>query len=332
MAMKLKRLNSEHISKAKIKIPNKLPLLESLCWNIHNPYSLSPKEMLSIYEERWHFKDVLGRLNQDEGRFIRQISTQFQGLPLIEMNDSKEAIFTGIETIISKLDANLFHQHQIMLGGGALIGILHQQLRYSSDLDFLVAPENYNQLRYSLRQGKSIFTSQDELEIGSPRIDRYGIRYPIRFNYHERSIALKLEIVAEWNLKIDRPEIIRSIPCLNLCDRITAKLLTNVDRGADRSKFSRDLIDLAIIATQTEIPIEAIEKAQNIYPDTIERLTETIALFQRFTRYRDRCYEKLQINRPEIIIDGVDYLAQMCDLELTERTFKETNFDYLEPK
>ena len=56
-----------------ITIPNRLPLLEGLCWNIADPYKLTPSEMLGIYEERWHFLDVLGKLDRSEIEFIRQI-------------------------------------------------------------------------------------------------------------------------------------------------------------------------------------------------------------------------------------------------------------------
>ncbi|MFM2315227.1 MAG: hypothetical protein RLZZ04_4503, partial [Cyanobacteriota bacterium] len=201
---------------------------------------------------------------------------------------------------------------------------------YSSDLDFLIAPEDYKVLGYQLRQGESIFTSTKGLEVSSPRIDRYGIRYPIRFNQKDREIVIKLEIVSEWNMEIEEPELLNNIPCLNLKDRITAKLLANVDRGYDESKFSRDLIDLAIIGSQSKIPIEAVDKAKNIYPDALTALKETIQRFQDYPEYRNKCYENLQIDQPLIVINGLDYLAKRCAMNPTKRTFKETDFSYLE--
>lgn len=321
-------------SQGSINIPTKLPLLENLCWNIENPYSLSLEEMLAIYEERWRFKGILGELEPTEQGFIKNIVTQFRGLPLVEMNDkkSKEAVFSAIKKITEQININLFDQYRVVLGGGALISMLYQQLRYSSDLDFLVPPQDYNALGYRLRQGESIFTSTDDLEVGNPRIDKYGIRYPIRFNQDNQEITIKLEIVAEWNMAIAEPELINNIPCLNLSDLVTAKLLANVDRGHDQSKFSRDLIDLAIISSQTKIPSTAIDKARSIYPDAISGLKETVAKFQNNPQYREKCYENLQINRPEIIINGIDYLAIKCSLKPTERTYSETDFSYLDPE
>lgn len=318
----------------KIKIPTRLPLLEKLCWNIENPYNLSQEEMLAIYEERWRFEGILGELEATEHRFIKNIVTRFQGLPLVEMNDkkSKKAVLSGIKKITEQLNLNLFKQYQVVLGGGALIGMLYEQLRYSSDLDFLVPPQDYNALGYNLRQGESIFTSTKDLAVGKPRIDKYGIRYPIRFKQNNQEITIKLEIVAEWNMEIEQPELFNNIPCLNLTDRITAKLLANVDRGNDSSKFSRDLIDLGIISRYSKIPSAAINKAKSIYPDAMTRLKETIEKFQDSPEYRERCYDNLQIDHPEIIIDGIDYLARKCALKPTARTFKETNFSYLNPE
>ena len=326
--MKLKQANSEEI-----EIPTKLPLLESLCWNINNPYRLNHEQMLALYEERWRFKGVLGNLEPEESFFIKKLIARYKGLPLIDMNNkNKEAVFKAGKTILARLDNNLLHQHRVVLGGGALIGMLHGQLRYSRDLDFLIAPQDYNKLAYRLRSGESVFAFQDNLEVSEPRIDRYGIRYPVRVKEGGEKFTFKVEIISEWNMQIDTPESIYNIACLNECDRISAKLLANVDRGYDSSKFSRDLIDLAIIASQSKIPSAAIDKATGIYPDALSALIKSIQRFQDYPNYRDKCYENLQINRPEVIIDGIDYLAKKCSLKPTQRTFKETDFSYLDPE
>ncbi|MDJ0648095.1 MAG: hypothetical protein QNJ60_05255 [Xenococcaceae cyanobacterium MO_188.B19] len=46
--------------------------------------------------------------------------------------------------------------------------------------------------------------------------------------------------------------------------------------------------------------------------------------------YREKCYQQLQIDQPFKIINGLDLLAQDLGIELTERTFIETDFSYLE--
>ncbi len=90
--------------------------------------------------------------------------------------------------------------------------------------------------------------------------------------------------------------------------------MANADRWADSSKFSRDLIDLAIMAFERNLPREAIIKAKAAYPDAIDSLKEALVKFQAFPDYRARCYQALQISNPVTIIDGIDYLARKISL------------------
>ena len=315
----------------KLKIPQSLPLLEGLCWNIKNPYSLSPQEMLGIYEERWRFLNVLGSPSDEEIKYIKAIGQEFRGLPLIMGEQSKQDIFDSINFVIEQLDRELFKKQQIVLGGGALIALKHQQLRYSSDLDFLTNPQNFRELKLKLQSGETIFNRTDNIEVKQPRIDKYAIRYPLFVKQGSKEIPLKLEIIADYDLPIGEPEDYNGFPCLNLIDRITAKLLANTDRWADGSKFSRDLIDLAIIAnSQKSLPEEALDKSKLIYRNAGSALQESLIKFQSYPDHREKCYDNLQITQPKLIVDGIDYLAKKCSLELTQRTFKETDFSYLD--
>ena len=315
---------------SELKVPQKLPLLEGLCWNISNPYNLTPEQMLGIYEERWHFLEVLGIPSREEAEYIRAISEKFRGLPLIVEDQNKQNVFASINWVIDRLDKELFVEQRIVLGGGALIGLKYQQIRYSSDLDFLVSPKDFQSLRGVIKQGKNIFNSLDKIEDREPRIDRYGIRIPLFVQLEGREIALKLEIITEYNLEIEELESYKGLPCLNSLDRITAKILANADRWLDNSKFSRDLIDLAIIANaQKSFPQKCLLKAGSVYPDAKKSLIEAITKFQSNSTHREKCYEALQITQPEIVINGVDYLAQKFNLQPTIRTFAETDFSYL---
>ena len=315
-----------------ITIPNKLPLLEGLCWNIADPYKLTPSEMLGIYEERWHFLDVLGKLERSEIEFIKQIIRAYKGLPLLEHeNVNKKEFFKYINNILPQLNTDLLIKHTACLGGGSLIGLKYQQLRYSNDIDFLINPKNYQQIKLAINSGEKVFLTEQNLIVGKPRIDRYGIRYPLTAITEDREIDLKLEIVAEYSLMITEPSRYLNIPCLNYEDRVVSKLIANADRWVDKSKFSRDLIDLAIIAqTEKELPPKAIAKANDIYSDAERCLKSAIEQFQTQTEYRQKCYERLQISQPDLIINGLDLLAKIFDLPLTKREFKEIDFGYLE--
>ena len=318
------------------EVPQYLPLLEGLCWNINNPYALTPQEMLGIYEERWHFKDVLAAPNQEEETFIKQIIKNYQGLPLL-MTDKvdKQALFECVDRILTSLDRELLEKHQAILRGGALVGLKYQQIRTSRDMDFLIDPQNYRKLKLAINRGASIFRQNADLEVRQPRIDRYGIRYPLSANINGAKIPFKVEIVAEDGLKIDKSEKVNNthnILCLNHQDRCISKLLANGDRWGDRSKFSRDLIDLAVIAAHDKIPTEATTIAKNIYADALECLKLAIKQFQNLPDYRNKCYEALDISQPEIVINGLDYLAKKFNLEPTERSHKETDYSYKEAK
>ena len=53
-------------------------------------------------------------------------------------------------------------------------------------------------------------------------------------------------------------------------ERAASKLLANSDRWRDDAVFSRDLIDLAIMAPPRKLLRQAIDKAKGAYGDSIE--------------------------------------------------------------
>lgn len=315
----------------KLTIPKKLPLLEGLCWNIVNHKELSPEEMLGIYEERWRFNGVLSAPSQEEIDFIEQLTIQYSGLPLISQNMNKAEFYECINLLLDYLDGDLLTQYGVYLGGGTLIGLKYGQVRASSDLDFLNQSQKYQSLKLAItQQGSTLFfKANPSFDIGSARIDRYGIRFPVTFKLRGQVFSFKIEIVAEYNLDLATPERFKDIPCLNTNDLIAAKLLANADRWADGSKFSRDLIDLAIVVEQQQgLSTLAIEKAEAVYP-VINSLIEAIQQFQRFPDRRRQCYEALSVENPVLIINGLDLLAQNFNLDITSREFIEIDFGYL---
>lgn len=320
-----------------LTIPNKLPLLEGLCWNIAFPYQLTPVEMLGIYEERWQFKDLLAKPSTEEIKFIQNIIALYQGLPLLRVNYNmdKKKFYQLVTLILSYLDKEILQQRQTYLGGGALINLEYGRFRLSQDLDFLCSPQGYLELKQLVvTNGTQIlFKSPCPFEIGrNPRIDRYAIRFPIKTFLDGEEVNFKIEFVAEGWLKLEQPDYDNQlgVPCLNLSDRIAAKLLANADRWADRSKYSRDLIDLAMICQSLgSFPVEPLLKAESIYR-VKNALMESIQQFQNLTEYRANCYKQLQIELPALVINGLDLLAAYFDLEPTKREFIETDFSYLE--
>ena len=116
-----------------------------------------------------------------------------------------------------------------------MISALHGGKRLSTDLDFLVNPEGYRKLVEGIRKGKTVLRSPSSIEkmnhivLGEPRIDRYGIRYPISAGKENR-VRLKLEIVAEHSLQLGNCDLIKGkVPVLNRIDKIASKLPTDSD-------------------------------------------------------------------------------------------------------
>lgn len=95
------------------------------------------------------------------------------------------------------------------------------------------------------------------------------------------------------------------------------------DRWADAAIDSRDLIDLAMLKQRTAFPQRALEKAEAAYP-TLEPLKRSIQNFQAKPDYRLRCYQRLQVDSPCYVVNGLDQLAEALGLPMFERQFIET--------
>ena len=138
----------------------------------------------------------------------------------------------------------------------------------------------------------------------------------------------------------------KDVPCLNFEDRIISKLIANADRWCDlclarrshaeetsagfERKISRDLIDLCIVADELPIPQRAILKANDIYSDAEKCLIEAVKQFQNLTALRQKCYDTLQISNSYKIVNGLDRIAQSYSLPMTQRSFGEIDFGYLD--
>lgn len=209
-----------------------------------------------------------------------------------------------------------------------MLALGYGEYRLSRDIDFLCPYGTpFSQLRRSVfKDGYSaLFDLNICDEISFPndmRADRYGVRFSVQF----QEAILKFEIVAEGRIRLDEPSEPEWSPvaCLGLVDQVAEKLLANGDRWPDRSVYSRDLIDLSILKQKTAFPKEAIAKAEAAYP-TIEPLKRSLHDFQKQPDYRLRCYEKLQIAHPPIIVNGLDLLAEQFGLPLFDRQYRETN-------
>ncbi len=305
------------------EIPQDLPFLTKICWQIADIKRLTPFEMLCLYESGWHYQGVLGELTPEELQFIFQLSESY-GSWLSAMFSREQ--HQKILLVLNTLRADKLADYGTYFGGGTLVSLRYGEHRLSQDIDFMCSfDERYTNLRREVRRNgySAIFKSQDSITL--PReiqADQYGIRFPVAIG----GTTIKFEIIAEGLIKFGAPDYPSWSPvaCLNVTDSITEKLLANTDRWPDRSKKSRDLIDLAIMRVAAPFPTEAITTAENVYP-AIEHLKKAIEHFQASPENREECYAQLAVKDPATIIDGLDLLASDFDMQKTSRTAIESS-------
>lgn len=213
--------------------------------------------------------------------------------------------------VLDALDTAALQKAGACFGGGTLITLLHNEYRWSKDIDFLcpIGP-GYRFLRERVSEAnyspQILFQKTPELSFPRELIaNQYGIRFLVMIEQE----PIKFEIVAEARIKLDPPESYSwtSVPCLSLADRFSEKLLANADRWYDSSVASRDLIDLAIMRLHSTIPIKAFEKAENAYA-VRPSLRKALAKFSGESAYREKCFSALQIADSDAVMEGVRLL------------------------
>ena len=224
--------------------------------------------------------------------------------------------------VLESIDRSFLDSCETYFGGGTMLVMAYGEYRLSRDIDFLCP---YGPAFSRLRNGvydrgyDALFRADRDPRISFPReirADRDGIRFPIQMD----DLLIKFEIVAEGRIGFNVPiqPSWSPVNCLDVVDQVTEKLMANGDRWADTSTDSRDLIDLAWLKQATTFPMAAIEKAEAVYR-CVDPLKRSIVKFQSQPEYRLRCYEKLQVESPKTVVEGLDRLAQQFSLKVSDR-------------
>ena len=178
-----------------------------------------------------------------------------------------------IAIILASLDADVLAANACLFGGGTAMTLRYGEYRESVDIDFLVSQvDGYRQLRQRLtgpggvqaitRRGHTLAQTREI------RADQYGIRTLLQVE----GVAIKFEIVLEGRIELDAPgtdDRLCGVATLTPLDRVTSKLLANSDRWRDDAVFSRDVIDLAMMAPPKALMLQALTKAQGAYGDNV---------------------------------------------------------------
>ena len=213
-----------------------------------------------------------------------------------------------IALVLQMLDGDLLRRNSCLFGGGTAIALSHGEFRESVDMDFLVSDmTGYRQLRQLAAgvQGINAFLRESAGTLDRSRdirADQYGIRTMLAVGEH----SIKFEIILEARIRLDTPDPARQIcgiSTLSERDMVTSKLLANSDRWNDPSVFSRDLIDLAMMAPKAKILEQAINKAEEAYGECITRdLIKAIDSIQARPDRLERCIKTLKINTPQAAV------------------------------
>jgi len=221
----------------------------------------------------------------------------------------------NVLALLTALDSQKLSRCNFHFGGGTRIVLDLDEYRVSHDVDFLCSdPEGYSELRFEASMGgyPSLFLQSSGVDLGFPRemrIDQYGIRFPVAIS----GDVIRVELIREARILLDpgTTPAWSPVDCLSLDDCYAEKLLANADRWADRQVLSRDLIDLgALRHSLGPIPVAAWRKVEAAYRTAARTdLSKALSTFCQDLQHQRRCFEGLQIEETQTILEGLSLLA-----------------------
>lgn len=267
--------------------------------------------MIQLYQRNWHHQNTFHNVKKEEKDFIHYLAKKYNSwiLPDLEMFNIEH--HQKILKILKSFNPEVLKKASAYFADGTLLALEYDEYRLSKDIDFLFQykTENYRYLRKLLYDEgiATLFQNLIDIQLGESTINQYGIRFSVIVN----DTNIKVEIVANEGFTVDPPVYPNwaNIPCLSISDRFTSKFMANADRWNDSSTQSRDLIDLAILRINNEIPLRAIAKAEETY-EIREPLIKAINNFIQKEEYRDKCFQQLNVseNKIPVIMNGINQL------------------------
>jgi len=213
-----------------------------------------------------------------------------------------------IAHVLNALDGEVLARHNCWFGGGTCIALKFGEYRESVDMDFLVSDAvGYRELRQLLTgpDGLAAITRAAAMPLvlaKEVRADQYGIRTQVLMDGQ----PIKLEIVREGRVALQRPgpeNSVCGVGTLSTLDMATSKLLANADRQADDGVFSRDVIDLAMMALPMPALRAAMSKASEAYGDAVSRdLAKAIDRLEQRAGWLERCMQAMAMTIPKAVL------------------------------
>lgn len=206
-----------------------------------------------------------------------------------------------IQRILESLNPDLLLRNQCLFGGGTAITLTHGEYRESVDVDLIVSSKDgYRELRGLVNsQGIEALMNRPLPLRREVRIDQYGIRCAFDVD----GVPIKFEIVFDGRVELQDPlpeDRVNGIWALTMRDKVTTKLMANSDRWADDSVWSRDIIDLAVLANGQEADPAGVAAAVEAYGSSVLVDFEKARtnLLERDGRLLN-CMKRMQMTMPE---------------------------------
>lgn len=212
-----------------------------------------------------------------------------------------------IQRILESLNADLLLRNQCLFGGGTAIALTHGEYRESVDVDLIVSSKaGYRELRGLVNSAGIESLMNRPLPLRrEARIDQYGIRCAFDID----GMAIKFEIVLEGRVELQDPlpeDRVNGVWALTMRDKVATKLMANSDRWADDSVWSRDIIDLAVLADGKVADPAGVAAAVQAYGSSVlvdfEKARNN--LLGREGRLHT-CMARLQMTMPEDTLRGL---------------------------
>lgn len=206
-----------------------------------------------------------------------------------------------IQRILESLNSDLLLRNQCLFGGGTAIALTHGEYRESVDIDLIVSSKDgYRELRGLVNsQGIEALMNRPLLLRREARIDQYGIRCAFDVD----GVIIKFEIVFEGRVELQDPlpeDRVNGVWALTMRDKVATKLMANSDRWTDDSVWSRDIIDLAVLANGQEADPAGVAAAVEAYGSSVLVDFEKARtnLLERDGRLLN-CMKRMQMTMPE---------------------------------
>jgi len=211
-----------------------------------------------------------------------------------------------IASALSCLDDQRLIDYGCLFAGGTALALRFEEYRESIDIDFVVSDADaYRDLRSACRRSgleAIALPGQRAVAADGMTIDQYGIRTRL----HIAGASIKFEIIREARIRLDEPrrsDRLLGVATATFIDQVAMKMLANSDRWADTSVFSRDILDLAMVAPRGSTLTAALRKASAAYgADIVRDLDRAIdALLQDRLRLQ-RCQDALAMSQPRAAV------------------------------